>query len=311
MRPTLHKRVLFFDIFELNTTGARGLAVMGTVDRNQTDELLEYLERPDILSMFPNGIKFFLGQKEAKDYETNESIGRYELYGIRPPRGKDQALLEGDHVTNALAEPDPQTGAMGVSLTMDQTGGRIWGQMTQRSAQDGNREIAIVLDNEVASAPRVINPILNGRSSITGSFTPQEATDLANILKIGKLPATIDIIQESVVGPSLGADNINRSLKALGFGLGLMLLFMIFYYGSGGIVSILSLFLNLFFIFGALASIGTVLTLPGIAGIVLTIGMAVDANVIIYERVREELRAGKSLKDGYPGRLPTFLLGDH
>ncbi|MEP7266738.1 MAG: protein translocase subunit SecF, partial [Saprospiraceae bacterium] len=138
-------------------------------------------------------------------------------------------------------------------------------------------------------------PITGGDTEITGSFTVQEATDLANILQVGKLPARTRIIQESLIGPSLGKDNIRKSLWAMSIGFLLVLAFMLFYYGRGGLVAIIALIANLFFIVGALASLGTVLTLPGIAGIVLTMGMAVDANVIIYERIREELRAGKSL----------------
>jgi SecD/SecF fusion protein len=300
-----------FDIFQLNTTGQYGLAVMGLANRNQKDDISEYLKRPDIQSVFPPDIQFFWSRSPFKDFETGEVSEDYELYAVRMPGGRDKAPLEGDHVTKATAEPDPTTGEMQVSLRMDQTGARIWGQMTQKAAQDNNREVAIVLDDEVASAPRVNTPILNGNSSISGNFTTQEANDLASILEIGKLPATPQIIQESLVGPSLGADNINRSVNALVIGFLLVLVFMILYYGTAGIVSIIALFLNLFFIFGALASIGTVLTLPGIAGIVLTIGMAVDANVIIYERVREELREGKSLlmaiQDGFANSYSAII----
>src|SRR5690606_20120744 len=196
-----------------------------------------------------------------------------------------------------------RTGEVTVSLAMDNRGTKIWGDMTTKAAQDNNREIAIVLDDEVVSAPRVNDAILSGNSSITGNFDIQEARDLANILQVGKLPAKTKIIQESLVGPSLGQANINKSIISLLIGFLLVFVFMIAYYAGGGIVSIIALFLNMFFIFGTLASYGTVLTLPGIAGIVLTIGMAVDANVIIFERIREELRAGKSLllaiKDGF------------
>ena len=160
------------------------------------------------------------------------------------------------------------------------------------------------MDNEVVSAPGVNNgAIAGGRSSISGGFNLQEADDLSRILEIGKLPARPKIIQESLVGPTLGAQNIRYSLISLAAGVGLVLLFMVAYYGGAGLIAILALLLNVFFILGSLASYGTVLTLPGLAGIVLTMGMAVDANVIIYERVREELRAGKSLlasiRDGF------------
>ncbi|MBK8491002.1 MAG: protein translocase subunit SecDF [Saprospirales bacterium] len=284
-----------FDIFEINQSGSFGYAIMGTAEKNKRDAVMNFLMREEIRALFPPDLKFLWGRDPVKDPETRDPTNRYELYAVKMPGGKNVAPLEGDEVVNALAQPDSQTGEMQVSLRMNQTGARTWGQMTQKAAQDNNREIAIVLDNEVASAPRVINPILNGNSSISGSYTAQEAKDLASILQIGKLPARTVIIQESLVGPSLGKDNINRSVTSMVIGFLIVLAFMLLYYAGGGIVSIIALFLNIFFIFGSLASIGTVLTLPGIAGIVLTIGMAVDANVIIYERIREELRAGKSL----------------
>lgn len=299
------------DLFEINQTGALGLAVMGTAEKNKRDAVMNMLSREDIRPLFPPDIKFLWSRDPVKDFDTKEITNRYELYAVRMPGGKNKAPLEGDKVTDALAQPDPQTGEMQVTLRMNQAGARSWGQMTQKAAQDSNREIAIVLDDEVASAPRVINPILNGNSSITGSFTAQEAKDLASILQIGKLPASTVIIQESLVGPSLGKDNINRSVISLVLGFLIVLAFMLVYYGTGGIVSIIALFLNIFFIFGSLASIGAVLTLPGIAGIVLTIGMAVDANVIIYERIREELRAGKSLsmaiQDGFANSYSAII----
>jgi len=283
-------------LFDLLQLGGGGLAVMGTAEKNKRKPIMEMLERPGIKELFPKSMKFLWSKNPVNYSLTDKPEGDYyELYAMKLERGKQTAPLEGDHVTSASASPDPSNGQMQVSLSMDQTGAQIWGRMTQKAFTDNNRQIAIVLDDEVVSAPRVNSPILNGNSSISGSFTAQEANDLAKILEIGKLPARTKIIQESLVGPSLGADNINRSIEALSVGFLLVLAFMILYYGGAGIVSILALFLNLFFIFGALASFGTVLTLPGIAGIVLTIGMAVDANVIIYERVREELRAGKSV----------------
>jgi SecD/SecF fusion protein len=186
--------------------------------------------------------------------------------------------------------------------------------MTGKAANDGNREIAIVLDSDVVSAPMVQNPILTGSSEITGNFSLEEANDISSILEIGKLPAGTKIIQESLVGPSLGEENINTSMLALFGGFLLVLAFMIFYYGGGGVISIIVLFLNVVFLLGTVSSIGTVLTLPGIAGIVLTIGMAVDANVIIYERIREELREGKSLqvaiREGYRHSYSAIIDGN-
>ena len=283
-----------FDVFTLNTTGAQGLAVLGTAKKNQRRYIDTLLARPDVRALFPRDMVFRWSKDPTKNYETGELTDDYELYGIKLGRDGKPALT-GDHVVDASANPDSRTNQVAVSLKMDNTGAKIWGQLTTEAAQDNNREIAIVLDDEVVSAPRVINPILTGDSQITGSFSIQEGKDLANILQIGKLPAETKIIQESLVGPSLGKENIVSSAKALIIGFMIVLGFMIFYYAGGGLVSIFALVLNIFFIFGALASYGTVLTLPGIAGIVLTIGMAVDANVIIFERIREELRDGKSL----------------
>jgi SecD/SecF fusion protein len=273
-------------------------SVVGMAEKNKRQQILEYLNKPAIKKLFPKNVKFLWSSKPSKDFETGAYTDRYMLYAINTEGNPNEAPLEGDHVVSAAPQPDPQTNQVTVSLRMDKTGARIWAKMTTEAYQDNEREIAIVLDDEVVSAPSVNSPITGGNSSITGDFSIQEAQDLSNILQVGKLPAETSIIQESLVGPSLGKDNIRSSITSLLIGFGLVLVFMMFYYGGGGIVSIIALFLNLFFIFGALASYGTVLTLPGIAGIVLTIGMAVDANVIIYERIREELRAGKSLLAG-------------
>jgi len=283
-----------FSALTLNQ-GTLSPSVMGTARKNQRNLIADYLSRPEIKILFPRDVVFLWSKDPYVDFTTGEQTDQYELYAIRADKGADKPPLSGDRVTNASANPDPQTNEVAVSLSMDGQGAKIWGQLTTTAAQDNNREIAIVLDNEVVSAPRVINPIQDGRSSITGNFSIQEAKDLANILQIGKLPAETKIIQESLVGPTLGKDNIARSQTALFIGFALVFAFMMIYYGGAGIVSILALFLNIFFIIGALASYGTVLTLPGIAGIVLTIGMAVDANVIIFERIREELREGKTL----------------
>ena len=307
-----------FDLFTLND-GSFGLAPMGTAEKNKRNAIDEMLSRPGIEELFPQNSMLLWSRRPSKDPDGNITE-QYELYAIKKEAGKSSAPLEGDLVTGASASPDPTTGEMSISLKMNAEGARIWGAMTTKAAQDNNREIAIVLDSSVVSAPRVINPITSGDSQITGSFDVQEAQDIANILQIGKLPTGTQIIQESLIGPSLGKKNIETSLKAMAFGFLLVLAFMIFYYGSAGIVSIIVLFLNVVFMTSAIASFGTVLTLPGIAGIILTIGMAVDANVIIYERVREELRAGKSLvmavKDGYQhsysaiidGNVTTFLI---
>jgi len=286
----------------LQPSGPVQSAIIGTAKGNTRNTISRYLEDPTVKALFPADLMFKWGKDPIRNLEGVKTTDYY-LYAIKKDRGRDGAPLEGDKVIDASAQPDPTTGKIQVSLEMDNKGAQIWGQMTTEAANDANREIAIVLDDEVVSAPRVNGPILGGNSSISGDYTIQEAQDLANILKVGKLPADINIIQEKIVGPTLGAENIARSQWSLIIGLGLVLLFMLVYYSGAGIVSIIALVLNIVFIFAALASYGTVLTLPGFAGIVLTIGMAVDANVIIFERIREELRAGKStamaIADGF------------
>lgn len=216
------------------------------------------------------------------------------LYALNT-KGRATSKLSGERVVQAYPTPNPSGSGFAVSLSMDQEGARIWKKMTTDNV---GRQVAVVLDNEVCSAPNVNEPIPNGNTSISGGFedvTP--AKDLANILSIGKLPTKTEIIEEAVVGPSLGAATVSAGLWSLVAGFVLVLLYMLGYYATAGIIAVLALFLNVFFIFGSLASFGTVLTLPGIAGIVLTIGMAVDANVIIFERIREELRAGLGWKE--------------
>lgn len=287
------------------------LAVMGSADRNQRTRVMEYLNREDVRGFFPADGKFLWSAKPIVDRTTGIASKDYELYFIRTTPGSDKAPLEGDVVVSASQSPNPNTGQIEVSLRMNSQGAKEWAAMTTKAAQDNQREIAIVLDDEVFSAPSVNNPITGGNSAITGGFSVAEAQDLSSILEVGKLPAKVDIIHESTVGPSLGAENIRNSLLSFVIGLAAVLIFMIFYYGGAGIVSVLALFVNIFFILGALASFGAVLTLPGMAGLLLTIGMAVDANVIIFERVREELRTGKSLlaaiQDGFKNSYSAII----
>lgn len=270
-------------------------AVMGVANRNKIKAVSDMLANEQIRTIFPQDVKFMWSAKPMTDAEGLVT-DQYMLYAIKTKRGSDKAPLEGDRIVTATSNPDPMTNEVAVTLRMDNLGSKIWADMTTKAAQDNNREIAIALDDEIVSAPTVNEPITTGDSRISGNFTIQEGQDLANILQIGKLPASTTIIQESLVGPSLGKDNINKSMIAMIVSMIIVMLFMVFYYSGSGVVAIIALLANLFFIFGALSSLGTVLTLAGIAGVVLTIGMAVDANVIIYERSREELRAGKSLK---------------
>ncbi len=293
--------------------GTMSPAVIGSADKNKRDQISKYLATPEVLSKFPNDLKF-AWSKDAVVDQTGKGTGQYELYALKKSVGKEGPALDGGRVTDARANSTEKGGSgMEVSLQMDAQGAAAWGQLTSQCARDNNREVAIVLDDEVVSAPRVISPILEGRSSITGNYTVQEAQDLASILQVGKLPAKAEIIQENTVGPSLGAENIRNSVMALGLSFLSILLFMVIYYSTGGLISIIALFANLFFIVGSLTSYGTVLTLPGIAGIVLTMAMAVDANVIIYERIREELAEGKptrlAITEGFKHSMSAVIDG--
>ncbi len=297
----------------LTVNGQGGSALIGYADKNKMRVINEYLARPEIKVLFPADLEFRWSQKPVEDdgIEGNTMVGKYELYAIKKVRNSDLAPLDGSVVTNASEQPDPTSGEVTVSLSMNNDGAKIWADLTKKAADNGNREIAIVLDDEVVSAPRVINPITGGNSSITGNFSVDEAKDLSSILQVGKLPAGTRIVQESQVGPSLGADNINRSLFTMILSVLFLCVFMVAYYNRGGWVSVIALLANIFFLLGTLASMGTVLTLPGIAGIVLTLASAVDANVIIYERIREEIRGGlsitKAVEVGFGRALPAIL----
>ncbi|TXF91154.1 protein translocase subunit SecDF [Neolewinella aurantiaca] len=296
-----------FSIFSPNT-GNLGESVLGIAAEKDLEAVSELLESPEVARQFRD-VVFRWEESPLPGAEGEAATDLYALYQLQMPRS-GEALLTGEAITNTSSGPQPD-GQIAVNLSMNSEGARTWARMTTEAANDNNRQVAILLDGRVVSAPRVNGPIPGGNTAITGNFNVQDATDLANILKVGRLPARTQIIQESIVGPSLGAANINSSIMALLIGFGLVLVFMLFYYGGAGIVSILALLLNLIFIFGALSSFGTVLTLPGIAGILLTIGMAVDANVIIYERIREELRAGKTernaVTDGFSNSYSAII----
>ncbi|MCC6815650.1 MAG: protein translocase subunit SecDF [Saprospiraceae bacterium] len=302
-------------LLTLNGSSAQGLSfapsVIGTVDKSNKEKLLKLLDSSAVKGLLPNDLKFLASAKPFRDYQTKEITNNYEIYAIRKRAGSDNAPLDGERVARADANPDNITGEVVVSLAMDPKGAKIWGDMTTRAAQDNNREIAIALDDEVVSAPNVREAILGGNSQISGNFTIDEAKDLANILQVGKLPAKAKIISESLVGPSLGQENIKNSMFAIGGGFVLVMIFMIWFYTGAGIFSIVALLLNILFILATLASLGTVLTLPGIAGLVLTMGISVDANVIIYERIKEELTIGRSkleaIKNGFSHSMPAIL----
>lgn len=289
--------------------GSYSPTTFGVADRNAKDDIDALLRKAEIRALFPKESRFAWSYKP---FENAEGVTKlYELSLLKTVPGSDKAPLEGDVVVRANSDTDPATGKIGVALAMNPKGAKKWGEMTTRAAQQGNRCIAIVLDSMVVSAPSVNGPITGGNSSITGNYSIEEAVQFANVLEVGKLPAKLNIIQSNTVGPSLGAENISRSITSLLVGFGLLLLFMLLYYAGGGLVAIIALLLNLFFIFGSLSSFGTVLTLAGIAGVVLTIGMAVDASVIIYERIKEELRAGKSnlaaIQDGFSNSYSAII----
>ena len=283
-----------------------GGPVIGRAMSFDTAAVNRYMQLPQVKALLPRDIKLFWGVKSADPAGTV-----YDLYAIKANTRDGKAPLDGGVVTEAREEYSQHGAAAEVSMVMNATGARTWARMT---ADNIGRSIAIVLDGYVYSAPRVNGEIEGGRSSITGQFTIQEAKDLANVLKSGKLPAPARIIQDTVVGPSLGQESINAGMMSFILSFILVLIYMVFYYHTAGMVAGIALICNLFFLLGVLVSFGAVLTLPGIAGIVLTMGMAVDANVIIYERVKEELRAGKglalSLKEGFKNAMSAIIDGN-
>ncbi|NTW25211.1 MAG: protein translocase subunit SecDF, partial [Lentimicrobium sp.] len=259
----------------------------------------------EVKGVFPRDLKLAWTVKPEKD--RPEVL---ELVALKVTSRDGKAPLGGDAVVDARQDYDPN-GRVEITMLMNSDGAKTWKRLT---ADNIGNQVAIVLDGYVYSAPRVNDEIPNGRSSITGNFSVEEALDLANILKAGKLPAPARIVQEEIVGPSLGRESINSGLASFVIAFVLVLLYMGFYYSRAGWIADIALVANIFFIFGVLTSLGAVLTLPGIAGIVLTLGMAVDANVIIYERIREELRAGKGLRlaieDGYNNAYSAIIDGN-
>lgn len=270
-----------------------------------TAKVNDYLSMPKVRALFPRDTRFHWEVKPIEDKENTESI--YQLIALKSARDGGPSL-SGDVITNARPEFDQNTGNSVVTMTMNSEGASTWAKLTKQNI--GN-QIAVVLDDYVYSYPVVRSEITGGRSEISGDFTVSEAKDLANILKSGKMPAPARIIEEEIVGPSLGAEAINAGLISFVIAFVIVLVYMIVYYKGAGVVANLALIANIFFIFGVLASLGAVLTLPGIAGIVLTIGMSVDANVLIYERIREELKEGKGLRlaisDGYKNAYSAII----
>ena len=305
-----NKRYPLINFLKLNvdeTGKPREGVIVGFALSNNIDTINKMLALKQVRAVLPQSLrslKLMWSVKPAKGYEQEV----YELIAIKSgPDGRP--ALNGDVITGARVDyGQNQSAAANVSMTMNTEGAKTWRQLTKKNI---GRSIAVVLDGYVYSFPNVNSEIKNGSSQITGDFTIKEAEDLANVLKSGKLPAPANIISEEIVGPSLGQEAINAGLNSFLIAFGFVLLYMFFYYSGAGLVANIALVTNVFFIFGVLASLGAVLTLPGIAGIVLTIGMSVDANVLIYERIKEELRVGKGLKlavsDGYKNAYSAII----
>ena len=300
----------------LSPSQFRDNACIGLAAAADTALINQYLRMPEVAALFPAEFRPMWSVKPTS-YIKNSNI--YELVAIKASSRDGKAPLDGGVVTNARVEYDNRRGGEpGVSMTMNAEGANIWARLTKENI---GRQVAIVLDGTVYSYPTVQSEITGGSSSITGNFSIEEATDLANVLNSGKLPAPATIVQEQVVGPSLGAASIHAGLVSFIIAFCLVLLYMVLFYKGAGLVADVALLTNVVLLFGTLSAFGAVLTLPGIAGLVLTMGMAVDANVIIYERIKEELKAGKGLgkaiHDGYAnaysaiidGQVTTLLTG--
>lgn len=289
----------------LNNSGQayRG-PVVGTTVYTDTAAVNQMLNSQVAKSILNRDVKFCWTVKPVDERET-----MYQLIALKMSNREGRAALEGDVITDARADFSQTSAYANVSMSMNAEGAKTWARITRENI---GKSIAIVLDGYVYSYPTVQNEIAGGNSQITGNFTVEEAKDLANTLKSGKMPAPARIIQEDVVGPSLGQKAIHDGMWSFVIGFVLILLYMIFYYGLiPGLIADAALLCNVFLLIGILASFGSVLTLPGIAGIVLTMGMAVDANVLIYERIREEMSAGKNMRkaitDGFSGAISAIV----
>lgn len=281
---------------------------LGFVALKDTALVMSYLNNPVVKNNMPGDVKFLFGMPEKNDDGRVQEF--VALYGIRTVQGSEKAKLEGENITDAFQDFNPVTNQVTVNMVMSKQGEKIWAKMT---GDNVGRAIAIVLDDIVYSAPNVNEPITGGNSQISGSFTVQEGQDLSNILKSGKLDAPAKIVQEQVVGPTLGQEAISGGSLSFLISFAVIFILMLVYYNTGGWVANVSLVLNLLFTVGVLSSLGATLTAPGIAGLVLTIGMAVDTNVVIFERIKDELNRGKSYQqavhDGYSRSLAPVLDG--
>ena len=277
--------------------------VVGYAHSRDMKQIDEYLARAEVKELLPRDLKLMWGVKAI-----DEDGKIFELYAIKSTQRNGRAPLEGDVIVSATDDYD-NNGRPSVSMTMNSDGARRWAQLTK---QNINKPIAIALDGYIYSAPNVINEITGGQSQITGQFTQEDTKDLANVLKSGKMPAPAKIVQEDIVGPSLGQKSIQQGILSFVVAFIALMIYMCAVYGIiPGMVANCALILNFFFTLGILASFQAALTMSGIAGMVLTLGMAVDANVLIYERTKEELRAGKTVKqaltDGYKNAFSAIF----
>ncbi|WP_278625956.1 protein translocase subunit SecDF [Parabacteroides gordonii] len=300
-----HPLFALLQINQYNGQLGRGASV-GVANVRDIPKINEYLAMKQVKDVLPRNLSLKWGVKAIDEKEQF-----FELYAIKVTNRDGSPALGGDVVTDANADFVQQVGRseQQVSMSMNAEGAKAWARLTKENI---GKSIAIVLDDMVYSAPNVNDEITGGRSSITGHFTPEEAKDLANVLKSGKMAASVHIVQEDVVGPSLGQEAISSGVISFALALILLMIYMCAFYGIiPGLIADGALVLNIFFTMGILASFQAVLTLPGIAGMVLTLGMAVDANVLIYERTKEELRAGKSLgkaiADGYSNAFSAIF----
>ena len=281
-------------------------SMIGLAAGIDTAQVNDYLGMSRIKSLFPRDLKFAWSQNPYK-YDPTKSL--YELHAIKITTRDGRAPLSGDVITGARPSSGVTGSEVKVDFSMNSEGAKTWARLTRENV---DRCIVLLLDGYVRSYPRVVNEITGGSTEVTGDFTINEATDLANILKSGKMPAPAKIQSETIVGPSLGKEAISSGLISFVIAFFIVLLYMIFYYSrSAGTITDIALVGNVFLLIGVLASLGSIVTLPGIAGIILTMGMSVDANVLIYERIREELRSGKGMKlavsDGYKGAMSAIL----
>ena len=279
--------------------------IVGYADYKDTADVNRILGMKEVKAVLPRDLKLMWGVAAA-DFDKTGHV--FELYAIRSTERNGRAPLEGDVVTDATDTYD-EYHRPAVSMSMNTEGARRWAQLTK---QNINKAIAIVLDNYVYSAPNVINEITGGNSSITGNFTPEQTKDLANVLKSGKMPAPARIVQEDIVGPSLGQESINQGIVSFVVALIVLMIYMCAMYGFiPGMIANGALFVNFFFTLGILSSFQAALTMSGIAGMVLSLGMAVDANVLIYERTKEELKSGKgtkqALSEGYSNAFSAIF----